>query len=746
MQRQGAPVASPAVSSAVTAAPGSGPVGTSAADRAPTRSRRPSPDLLAALLIAAAIVALAMISGGGVDDLVATPGNTWTEIAVTVLGATTVGVVAVIRPPGRRWGLVTILLLATLTLLEGLSITWSYVPDSSWLATSQAVSFLAAFAAAVCLAWVAPNHWRALLGGFAIAMTALCGWSLLVKVFPSTLAASGTAGRLEAPFGYWNAIGLCAALGLPACLWGGVRRDRGRLLAGLAAPALCLLLSVAVLSYSRSADAAGVVAVALWLIFVPLRLRSIVMLAIGAVGATAISAWMLTHGALKSGSATLAAQDHAGHTFGIVIIVVLLLVSAAGFWAARAMDRIATPAALRRRIGWALIALLLVGVVCALGATAVSSRGLTGELSHVWTELTATDSHVSASAAGRVFEFGSSRPVYWHQAINVGEHALFKGVGLLGFGDARLRYTTSASVVSEAHGYLFETFADLGMLGVVVTLALLVSWLVAAWRPLALRTRTASLHAEQAVEREGMIALASIVIAFGVQSTLDWTWFFSGVTVPVLLCAGWLAGRGPLTRTPVPADPGTAARNADVRSADARSADARSAAPSPVSTDGWFDRLATRPAVAATVVLLFAGCLVIGWMQWRPLRSAQQLSRSESANTTAAAFSAARAAASSDPLSIEPLTRMASLYLQLGDRTSARAELVKAKNLQPENPTTWLNLAIFDFFHGHVARSLPEFDRTIELDHTPDTTRSTAVSGAQQAQAAAAAPKHSATG
>ena len=79
-----------------------------------------------------------------------------------------------------------------------------------------------------------------------------------------------------------------------------------------------------------------------------------------------------------------------------------------------------------------------------------------------------------------MFQLGSSRPIYWHQAIDVGEHSLFKGVGLLGFGDARLRYTNSASVVSEAHGYLFETFADLGMLGIVVTLALLVSWLVAA--------------------------------------------------------------------------------------------------------------------------------------------------------------------------------------------------------------------------------------------------------------------------
>jgi hypothetical protein len=710
MKRQGPAVASSAVSSVVTAAPGSGLADASAADQAPTRSLRPSPDFLAALLIAAAIVALAMISAGGVDNLTATPGNTWTEIAVTVLGAATVGVVVVIAPPGRRWGLVPVLLMAALTALECLSILWSYLPDSSWLGSSQAVSYLAAFAAAVCLARVAPNRWPALLGGFAIAMAALCGWSLLVKVFPSTLASSTTPGRLEAPFGYWNAIGLCAALGLPACLWAGVRRDRGRLLAALAAPALCLLLSVSVLSYSRSADAAGAVAVALWLIFVPLRLRSVMMLAIGAIGATVISAWMLTHGALKNGSAGLAAQDHAGHTFGIVIAVVLVVVTACGFWAATAMDRIEVPATVRQRTGWALVAALVLGLLCAIGVLAASSRGLTGEISHVWNQLTSTDSHVSDTGAGRVFQFGSSRPTYWHQAIHVGDHALFKGVGLLGFGVARLRYTTDPSVVSEAHGYLFETFADLGLLGVVITFALLASWLIAAARPLALRVRASALDAERSTERDGMVALAAIVVAFGIQSTLDWTWFFSGVTVPVLVCAGWLAGRGPLVApAPVPA--------------------------TEPNRPGLLDRLAARPAAAATMVLLLVAAVVIGWMQWRPLHSAQQLTRSEIANSTARAFPLARSATSSDPLSIAPYPWLCSLDMDIHDSSAARAELVKARNLQPQNPVTWLNLGLFDFHHRRIALAQPEFQRAADLDQTRDTTRTTGISGALESQA-----------
>jgi hypothetical protein len=720
MQRQGAPVASPAVSSVVSAAPGSGPADASAADLAPTPSRRPSPDFLPALLIAAAIVALAMISAGGVDNLTATSGNTWTEIAVTVLGAATVGVALVIGPPGRHWGAGTVALMGVLTALDGASIVWSYVPDSSWLATSQAVAYLAAFAAAAALARIAPRRWPALLAGFAIAMTVLCGWSLLVKVFPSTLASTNTVGRLEAPFGYWNAIGLCAAIGLPASLWAASRRDRGRRFAGLAAPALCLLLSVDVLSYSRSADAAGVVAIGLWLIFVPLRLRSIVTLVIGAVGATVISTWMLTHGALKNGSATLAAQDHAGHTFGLVIGVVLVLVTFCGFWSARAMDRIRVPTPVRQRTGWALIAALVAGVVCAIGAVAASSRGLTGEISHVWNQLTTTNAHVSDSAAGRVFQFGSSRPIYWHEAIHVGEHALLKGVGLLGFGVARLRFTIDPSVVSEAHSYVFETFADLGLLGVAVTFALLVSWLIAAARPLALRVSSSGLDPGRSAERDAMVALAAIVVAFGVQSTLDWTWFFTGIAVPVLLCAGWLVGRGPL----LAAELGDAPSSRRVRRAD------------------WLDWLATRPATAATVVLLLAGTLFVGWLQWRPLRSAEQLTRSESTSSTADAFPLARRATSSDPLSIAPYPWLCSLNMDIHDASAARAELVKARNLQPQNPVTWLNLGLFDFHHRQIALAQPEFQRALDLDLTPDTTRLTGLSGVFLSQQILAGKRH----
>ena len=46
-------------------------------------------------------------------------------------------------------------------------------------------------------------------------------------------------------------------------------------------------------------------------------------------------------------------------------------------------------------------------------------------------------------------------------------------------------------------------------------------------------------------ERVGMATLLAICVVFGVHSLIDWTWFVPGNAVLALLCAGWLAGRGP---------------------------------------------------------------------------------------------------------------------------------------------------------------------------------------------------------
>ena len=393
--------------------------------------------------------------------------------------------------------------------------------------------------------------------------------------------------------------------------------------------------------------------------FVPLRLRSVVVLAVGGAGAVVISAWGLSHSALTADGSLTPAMDSAGHTFGVVLVIVLVLVTAAGLACAWAMDHRAVSAATRRRAGTALVVLACLIPVAAVGALATSSRGLTGQISHAWDSLTSTHA-VVFNNPGRVLQFGSSRPMYWHQGLDVGAHALFKGVGASGYGTARLRYTTNRYVSAQAHSYVIQTFADLGLLGIAITFALLLAWVRAALRPIAPRTRERSLTDDQRDERAGMVALALIVIGFGIESTLDWTWYFPGVSVPVLLCAGWLVGRGPLA--------------------------------APV---GWLRSrrsLLDRPGAVAIAAAVAVIALAGAWMQWLPQRSADEVNASLNADTNAQAFDQARAAVASDPLALQPRFVLASLYQSVNDIPAARAQLQHAVQTQPENPFAWAQL------------------------------------------------------
>lgn len=645
-------------------------------------------DAVLGLGLTVALVALAFLTSGNSDPSVPVSGGyAWSEIVMTVLGCTACAVAVAFGAHGRGFGAVTVALFAVFTAFAALSILWSVQPDWSWYGANQLLAYLAVFAGAAALARVFPERWPAVVGGIAGGMAALSAYSLLAKMFPDTLAAANTYGRLTAPFGYWNAIGVSAALGLPACLWASARRNRGVVVRALTVPAMTLLISVVVLSYSRSAVLVAVIGTGFWIAFAPVRLRAALMLAVAGVGAVPIVVWALGNHALTSDAIALSAQDAAGHSFAVVVLVVLVVVTAAGFVAALAMDRVSVPARLRRRVGTLLVGLLAMVPVAGVIGLAASSRGLTGEISHAWTTLTSSKSVVFDNSS-RLTQLGSSRPIYWHQGLEVGGHALLKGAGELGYGIARLRYTTQPFKTDQAHSYLIQTFADLGLIGLAITLALLIAWGRSAVRPLAPRVPWRALSSEQASERQGLLVLACITIAFGIQSALDWTWYFPGVTVPVLIGAGWLAGRGPLL--------------------------------APIGRLRQRPSLSRRPGAGALITALAAVALLGAWAMWQPLRSADQYQASTNAGTNAVAFADARAAASSDPLADQPLNLLATLYEGVKDYPAARAELVKATQLLPDDPEPWVWLGNFELAHGQPRQAITAMSRVLALDHGGD--------------------------
>lgn len=624
------------------------------------------------------LIAFAFLTAGGAY----LGSNTWSEIVLVLVGCAAAGRLILRTPSLRGPGNGTLIGFAALTALTALSILWSVTPDRSWQEADRLLSLLAVLGTAVLAARLAAERWRALVGGLSAFCVLLSAYALMVKVFAGTLGHDDMIGRLKAPFDYWNATGLVAALGLAPTLWAGARREGGRVGRTLAVPGLAVLLAVLVLSYSRSALFAGLCGTALWFWVVPLRLRGATVLALGVIGGASVSLWALHTHALTADRVALALRTDAGHGFGIVLVIVLGLAGAAGVGAAFMVDRTRLSSRQRRRAGVTLLCLVALGPLGGVVALSASQRGLTGQIAHAWNSL--TDAHgVVGDSARRLVDLSNSRPTYWREGLQIGSHSPLHGAGAASYAVARLRFARDARPVGHAHSYPIETFAALGVLGLAVSLALLTAWGRAAARTL---RRPGS-----EAERAGLLTLLCVVVVFGAQSSVDWTWSISGAVVPVLLCVGWLAGRGPLSG-------GAQAEKCSGRES---------------------RRISQRPLLGAACTGVAAAGLLAAWTIWQPLRSADAADaavRALSRGDAPAALSAARSAVGENPLAVEPLYVLSSGRAALGDTAGAGAALRSAVRLQPQNPFPWGELGRYELARGQPVAAASALGRAHELD------------------------------
>jgi hypothetical protein len=184
---------------------------------------------------------------------------TATEIVLTLAAGLASAVAIVLTPAARsllegpKYGLWPVALLIAFTALSGLSVVWSVQPDVSWQDAGRLLAYSGVFGASVALVRLAPSRWPAILGGLTLAATIVCSYALATKVFPGRLAPAVTYARLEEPYGYWNAIGLTAAMGVIGCMWLAARRAGHALLSALAYPAVGIMGVTLMLAYSRGA-------------------------------------------------------------------------------------------------------------------------------------------------------------------------------------------------------------------------------------------------------------------------------------------------------------------------------------------------------------------------------------------------------------------------------------------------------------------------------------------------------------
>ena len=650
--------------------------------------------------VAVALAAIAFGAGGGTQTGRVGP----VEVAVVVVAGLILAGAVIVYDRGRPLnGGVALSLFALLTILTGLSMSWSIAPDLTLQELGRTFTYLAVFALALIAARQFPRRGESLLVGILVAGLAVCVWALATRVFPGSIGGDVLGARLGAPFDYWNALGGMAALCVPGTLWLGARREGRAALAALAYPALGILLLTILLTQSRGALAAAVIATLGWLGFVPLRLRTVPIVGVAAVAVVPISAWALSKDAFTAALQPLSVRQEVAGKFGALVVATLVVLVLAGIVAVRLRSRTNLSLTMRRRAG---IALAGVAAVLALSGLAVivgSGGGIDGRLS----QLTAKRPAAAVSGAGRLGSVSSSRGEYWRQAFDVFKDRPVLGSGADGFTLARLQYRTDPRAASHAHGFIPQTMADLGLVGTLVILALLVAWAIAAARTLEIRRRGSD-HPPWTPERIVLVALGLCVLAYGFQSSIDWTWFIPGPTVAAMAAAGFLAGRG-------------------------RPADDAAAPPQRAHADPL------RPIAAAAVAIT---ALLIAWAVWQPERSANAVGRAITLSDNgkdAAAIAQADRAQEIDPYSADPLYAKATALTGAGRPIAAYRVLEQAIAEHPRDPDTWLRLSQFELSELDLpTRALASANAAYAID--PKSSRVTLLASQARAAITSTAP------
>ena len=617
-----------------------------------------------ALILGAALAAVSFGAAGGTE----LSRTSITEVAMMLAGVAVIAATLLWGRRGPLYGGTSLVAFALLAVLTSFSVLWSVVPELSYVEAGRTLSYLVVFAAAIAGARLAPRAAPGVVVGVLVGALLPVAYSLASRIWPGTLAENELSNRIGAPFQYWNAVGTVAAIAIPLALWLGSRRTGSVWGRALSYPAVGLCVLAILLTQSRGALAAAVVAAALWLTIVPLRLRSLPVIIVPALAACAVGAWALSKDPFSKSLQPLEAKEAVADDFGLLVVLMSVLLLATGFAINVGLQRGLVSMRTRRRAG-----VVAVALGCLVPLVAFTSVALSGNIDDRVSRLT-SETEVSPDEGGaRVFASSSTRGKYWREAGRVFEDRPAVGVGAGAFAVARLRHRTDAAVTAHAHGFLPQTLADLGIAGVVLTLLLLFAWLAAALRttavlprrlPYALPSDEPSPRRDWDRDRIALVALSTAAIAFGVQSMIDWTWFIPGPAVLALVAAGYVAGRGPGAALP--------------------------------ATSGRWSRPSTTRIVAAVGVAL-AG-LLLAWAVWQPEASDRATGDAlelADEGRFPEAIAKTRDAEEINPLAAEPLLVRASIQTQAGDETAARDTLEQAVLSFPGDPHTWYRLAAF---------------------------------------------------
>ncbi|MHB8471075.1 MAG: O-antigen ligase family protein, partial [Gaiellaceae bacterium] len=412
---------------------------------------------------------------------------------------------------------------------DALSLTWSPSPS---LARDEAL--LTILYAVALLAPALAVRERGDRVAVLVAVTAITGALALATGIELVRATAADAvyltGRLDFPISYPNAEAALFLIGL----WPGLALASHK----------ALPLAVRAFGLGGAAAAAGgwalaqskggalgiavstVVAVAV----ARGRLRLVPPLALAAV-LTGAAFLRLTAPYRAPGGAELGAIHRAGQA-EVGLFVAGALAGLVYAWLDR---RIAIPERRARRIGHAAGLLLVAAIATSCSVFFATVRDPGDFFAARWQSFKHQTVHETGTT--HLVSLGSSRYDFWRVALDELRLHPLAGVGSRGFRDAYLQHRRSSESPARAHSLELDALSETGIVGFL----LLAAALVLAVGSFARRAR------------DDLLALAALgaFACWLAQASVDWTWTFPAVGLPLFALVGAAAGRtgAPALRT-----------------------------------------------------------------------------------------------------------------------------------------------------------------------------------------------------
>jgi hypothetical protein len=630
-----------------------------------------------------ALIAYAAFAQGGVQRAT----DTRLELivaAVAVVAALGWLWLGTLRLNAPRVTLAGVAVLGAFACWSGATVLWSVAPDATWIELNRVITYGLVVCLGIMVGASMARGVELIARGFMLVAFVVTLYALGQKVVPGLnipgvfdLNQTGSLPRLQQPFGYWNALALFIAMGTPIALATAVDVTRGVPARLAAAAALQLMLITIPLTYSRGGLIATAVALGVGVGLSGARLRSLLWL--GAALVTALPAILVglrVHG-LTAANVPLGTREGAGVKLALVVVCLLVVLMVVGRRLITVEDRLTTSRhipALRRLALAGAVTLVLAGLL----AVALSSRGLTGTVSHLWSDFTTTHAISNSNPNRLISAVSANRWVWWKEAAAAFSARPVQGWGAGSFPVLHLLYRHDTLPVQQPHSVPLQFLAETGVVGGLLGIGAFLLLAVGGVRSVRPRVRGS--------ERLLSAALLGGALAYGVHSLYDWDWNIPALSLAAFLFLGVIAGgRGR------PRDEGkTEARPGGLRAL-------------------WL-------AAATLWLCVFALSVELPQLAADKAGAALVAASSSSRLAVQQAQSDAALASSLDPLSDAGVLAQATVALHLGQGRRARLYLLHAVARDPSDPQAWQLLAIVDRRLGDLPGGRQATQRAVQLD------------------------------